>query len=112
MAEAGSSYCQEHQPARAPKEADDFYVSVAWRRFRGWYLRQHPLCEQCEKEGVLTRAAMVDHIIELKDGGSRLSEENAMSMCWKHHGIKTAEAKNHRQSYGNNRVGSAGETSY
>ena len=38
-------------------------------------------------------AVMVDHIIELKDGGDRLSEENAQSLCWKCHGIKTAENK-------------------
>ncbi len=50
IAEPGSPYCKEHQPARAPKETDPFYLSVQWRRFRQWYLGRHPLCEQCEKE--------------------------------------------------------------
>lgn len=110
LAEPGSSYCQEHTPARAPKDTDPFYLSVQWRRFRQWYLGRHPLCEQCEKEGRLTRAAMVDHIVEIKDGGALTSESNAMSLCWKCHGIKTANEKNHRKGSENNRAGSAKET--
>lgn len=110
MAEPGSPYCKDHQPARAPKETDPFYLSVQWRRFRQWYLGRHPLCEQCEKEGRITPAAMVDHIVEIKDGGALTSESNAMSLCWKCHGIKTAQVKNHRKGSENNRAGSAKET--
>lgn len=96
FAEDGS-YCHRHRPAPAPKQADAFYVSVSWRRFRNWYLGNHPLCEQCEREGRgPVVAVMVDHIIELKDGGDRLSEENAQALCWKCHGIKTAAEKQNR----------------
>ena len=108
LAMPGCAYCAQHRPTRAPKETDPFYVSVEWRRFRDWYIGKHPLCEQCQREGRPDIPAdMVDHIIELKDGGARTSEENAMSLCWKCHGIKTARAKNHRKSSGNNRAGSA-----
>jgi 5-methylcytosine-specific restriction enzyme A len=110
LAEPGSSYCLEHKPARAPKDTDPFYLSVAWRRFRAWYLSRHPLCEACEREGRTIPASMVDHIVELKDGGAPLAEDNAMSLCWKCHGLKTAQAKNHRRSYENNRVVSATDT--
>jgi len=55
---------------------------------------------------------MVDHIVEIKDGGALTSEENAESMCWKCHGIKTANVKNHRKCKGNNRAGSREETYY
>ena len=111
LAEPGSSYCRDHRPARAQKVTDAFYLSVAWRRFRAWYLGRHPLCEQCEREGRPdTPADMVDHILEIQDGGALTSEENAMSLCWKCHGIKTAKAKNHRRSSGNNRAGSTKET--
>jgi 5-methylcytosine-specific restriction protein A len=102
----GSAYCTEHAPARAPKQADAFYVSVAWRRFRDWFIARHPLCQQCEAEGRLTASRIVDHVIELKDGGAPLSEDNAMSLCSKCHAIKTALSKNYRQSDGNNRTGS------
>jgi len=104
------AYCAKHRPAPASKETDPFYLSVRWRRFRAWYLGKHPLCEQCEREGRLTPADMVDHVIEIKDGGNLTSEENAMSLCWKCHAVKTAEAKNHRKSNENNRLVSTKET--
>jgi 5-methylcytosine-specific restriction enzyme A len=57
---------------------------------------------------------MVDHIIELKDGGAPTSADNAMSLCWKCHSIKTASEKdrrkNHQQSKPDNRAGSVTET--
>jgi 5-methylcytosine-specific restriction protein A len=103
------AYCPAHRPPAPPKETDPFYLSVRWRRFRGWYLKNHPLCERCEAEGRgPVPAQMVDHVLELKDGGERLSEDNAMALCWKCHGIKTAAAqnkrKNHQQSNGDNRM--------
>ena len=97
LAEGGSAYCHKHRPAPAPKEADPFYLSVQWRAFRDWYISRHPVCEQCEKDGRLTRATMVDHIVELKDGGAAISESNVQSLCWKCHGVKTAEAKQTRE---------------
>lgn len=105
------AYCAQHTPARAQKQTDPFYLSVRWRRFREWYLSRHLLCELCEAEGRPdTPAQMVDHIIEIEDGGALTSEDNAMSMCWKCHGIKTATAKsrrnNHQAPTRNNRAGS------
>jgi 5-methylcytosine-specific restriction endonuclease McrA len=55
---------------------------------------------------------MVDHIVELKDGGDRLVEGNAMSLCWKCHGVKTVLMKNHRRSSKDNRLVSATDTYY
>ena len=110
LAEDRSAYCHRHQPARAPKETDPFYLTVQWRKFRDWYITRHPICEMCEKEGRLTPAVMVDHIVEIRDGGALTSEENAQSLCWRCHGEKTANEKNHRKLTGNNRAGSAERT--
>lgn len=104
------AYCAQHTRPRAPKQADDFYVSARWRRFRNWYLRQHPMCEQCEREGRLVPADMVDHVQELRDGGAPLTEDNVQALCRKCHAVKTAETKNHRKSGGYNRIGSRKET--
>jgi 5-methylcytosine-specific restriction protein A len=105
------AYCLQHKPAPAPKETDPFYLSVRWRRFRSWYISRHPLCEQCEVEGRPdTGADMVDHRIEIKDNGDLTTESNCMSMCWKCHAVKTAEAKNHRLPTPDNRIGRAGDT--
>ena len=90
------AYCNEHTPAKAPKETNPFYLSVQWRRFRDYYIGLHPLCEQCEAEGRETPAQMVDHIQEIADGGALTSEDNALSMCWKCHGLKTANEKLNR----------------
>jgi len=114
MAEPGQAYCRDHQPTRATKETDPFYLSPSWRRFRNWYAANHPFCQMCEEQdGVLTTLDVVDHIVELKDGGARLSEENVMSLCHRHHNMKSAEEKhkrntpkNHQQSSGLNRSGS------
>lgn len=110
LAEGGSAYCHRHQRARQPKETDPFYLSVQWRKFRDWYITRHPVCEMCEKVERLTRAVMIDHIVELKDGGIQISEANVQALCWKCHGIKTANEKNHRKLTGNNRFGSVGRT--
>jgi 5-methylcytosine-specific restriction protein A len=111
FAASGSAYCHEHQPARAPKETDAFYLSVRWRRFRHWYLSKHPLCELCECEGRgAVAAAMVDHVLEIQDGGELTSEENAQSLCHRCHNIKTAMTKYHRKSVKYNRMGSQENT--
>jgi 5-methylcytosine-specific restriction enzyme A len=51
-----------------------------WEKIRALYLAKHPLCEQCEKEGRLTPAAEVHHIVAVADGGSD-AEENLMALC-------------------------------
>lgn len=99
LADPGSAYCQAHKPGRAPKEADPFYVSVRWRRFRSWYIKQHPLCEQCLADGRTEPAAVVDHIHEIKDGGALTSDENAQSLCYKCHAVKSSQARNERKNH-------------
>jgi len=98
-AEHGSTYCKEHRIPRASKETDPFYLSPAWRRFRNFYVSLHPFCELCEKQGLLVPVDVVDHVVELKDGGDRLSESNAMSLCHKCHNAKTAKEKARRKNH-------------
>ena len=42
----------------------------AWKRIRDRYIAAHPLCEQCEKEGRMTPAQEVHHIVPLGNGGT------------------------------------------
>lgn len=104
------AWCAKHRPERKrkPKQADPFYLSRAWRRFRAWYLANHPFCELCLKKGQLVTAKMVDHVIELKDGGAQLAEENVQALCWSCHANKTAREADRRKSsgtFGHNRAG-------
>lgn len=63
-----------------------------WQRASKMYLREHPLCVQCQEEGRVTAATVVDHIIPHK-GNYELfwDESNWQSSCKTHHDIKTAK---------------------
>jgi 5-methylcytosine-specific restriction protein A len=56
-----------------------------WMRLRDAYLRSHPLCEECERQGRTTIATLVHHKISLRDGGERLCVMNLQSVCLKCH---------------------------
>ncbi|BBO85906.1 hypothetical protein DSCO28_64720 [Desulfosarcina ovata subsp. sediminis] len=53
------------------------------------YLRDHPLCEMCQANGRATVATLVDHIVEIEDGGAELDMDNLMSLCTRCHASKT-----------------------
>lgn len=52
----------------------------AWKRISDRYVRKHPLCEQCLKEGRYVAVEEVHHIVPLAEGGSN-DESNLMSLC-------------------------------
>ncbi|WP_152972061.1 HNH endonuclease signature motif containing protein, partial [Desulfatitalea tepidiphila] len=98
LAEPGSSHCREHRPPAAEKVTDPFYNSTAWKRFRTWYKSKHPLCEDCLAAGHLAPVDIVDHVVEIKDGGARLDESNARSLCRSCHARKTAAERKRREN--------------
>jgi len=51
-----------------------------WRRIRALYVKQHPLCERCLKEGRITPVDEVHHILPVRQGGSN-AFSNLMSLC-------------------------------
>ena len=71
----------------------DFYQSRRWRSLRSLKLQQNPLCEECEKNGILRPADMVDHIVPINKGGAPLDMNNLQSLCNRCHAIKTARDK-------------------
>lgn len=74
---------------------------ATWVKVRKTYLMQHPLCEQCEKEGRITPAREVHHIIALQDGGNRLDESNFMAVCHAcHQKFTQEEIENRRKKEG------------
>ena len=60
-------------------------------RIRNAHLDAHPLCVQCEQQGRVEVAVVVDHIIPLADGGpeSRDPEHNRQALCKAHHDAKS-----------------------
>lgn len=61
-----------------------------WRKVRKNYLMRHPLCAECERQGRITAATVVDHIIPHKNDPVRMwSESNFQALCASCHDHKT-----------------------
>ena len=80
-------YCDEHAKAKnhhynkyeRDPEAKKRY-GYHWRKVREYFLKGHPLCEMCRKDGRLTKATEVHHIIPLGKGGTH-DPNNLMALC-------------------------------
>lgn len=81
------TYCEKHQSLRH-KQYDrysrahnhDKKYGNNWKRIRANYVKSHPLCEKCLKEGRITTVEEVHHIIPLSRGGTN-QFCNLMSLC-------------------------------
>ncbi len=67
---------------------DRLYYSSQWKQISMLYRKQHPLCEECERNGIITPADLVDHIIAVNDGGNMWEWENLQSLCMNCHNKK------------------------
>jgi len=78
-------------PEDRPTSAQRGY-GARWRKARLAYLRAHPLCVMCAKQGRDEPATELDHIIPHK-GDMTLFwdfENNVQSLCRMHHSQKTS----------------------
>jgi len=101
MCVEGKSRCSTHalavRPKRSSTQNDSFYKSTAWTRLRSRKIQLTPLCEHCSIYGVLTAGHIIDHVIELNDGGAAMDYNNLQTLCLPCHNTKTAKAKRARQ---------------
>ena len=79
-------------PYKHTNQSAKYYNSKYWMNLRNSYIVNHPLCEECLKEDIITPAEHVHHIKEFLKGvddGERwsllLDENNLMSVCVKCH---------------------------
>ena len=80
-------YCDEHKQT-AERQYNRYLRNPdtnkrygrAWKKLRARFLLQHPLCEHCEKEGRLTPAQEVHHILPLANGGTN-DQSNLLALC-------------------------------
>jgi len=62
------------------------YQDKRWKRVRGRKFRANPLCEDCEREGVVRQTEEVHHIRGVDDFPDEAFEiDNLMSLCVEHH---------------------------
>ncbi len=92
-------YCERHQPKRERNAEYDRERGTAhqrgygarWRKARLAFLREHPWCVMCEREGRLRAAEVVDHIVPHKGDYERFwDQSNWQPLCIRHHNAKTA----------------------
>jgi 5-methylcytosine-specific restriction protein A len=97
LIEVGTSYCAKHAVVKQESYERDHrdrkkhkMYGGKWRKERAAYLREHPLCVECLKEGIYTEATEVDHIVP-HDGNDKLfwRRSNWQPLCKGHHSAKT-----------------------
>ncbi len=83
-------YCDVHRVLFARENAASRGYGSQWRTARARFLRSHPLCAECMKQGNLTPATVVDHIIPHR-GDMKLfwDESNWQALCESCHNQKT-----------------------
>jgi len=65
-----------------------------WRNAALRYLDQHPLCVECQRQGKVTAAQCVDHIIPHRgEYGLFWDERNWQALCNSCHGVKTGRGE-------------------
>ena len=90
-------YCDEHKKIM-DKHYEKFTRGYSsgkrygrqWKKIRDRYVKIHPLCEMCLKEGKSVLVDEVHHIKPLSEGGTH-DENNLMSLC------KSCHEKIHRE---------------
>lgn len=93
-------YCAKHahipkqyKAAREEKRESSHArgYSSQWRKARIGYLAKHPLCCECNKQGLVVAANVVDHVIP-HQGNKALfwNSDNWQALCKQCHDRKTA----------------------
>ena len=93
----GGQFCEEHAKEEAKRyEKYDRDPAVrkrygrAWKRIRDRYAAAHPLCELCQKNGLLIPTEEIHHKTPLSEGGTH-NEENLIALCKSCHARLHAE---------------------
>jgi 5-methylcytosine-specific restriction enzyme A len=98
----GQKYCDQHKfrlkehEQRRGTSSERGYNST-WKKARDTYLKKHPFCEVCKKEGRLTWGTAVDHIVPVINGQqdpNLWNINNWESICQSCHSRKTAKENN------------------
>lgn len=89
-------YCEKHKK-QSDKQYNKYHrdpktykrYSNRWKQIRQLYIKEHPVCEICEKKGIIKAVEEVHHLIPLSKGGTNRAD-NLMSLCKSCHSKITA----------------------
>lgn len=67
--------------------------NYSWSKYSKQFRKENPLCVMCEKEGIVTLADCVDHIVPVSGQEDPLfwQASNHQSLCHSCHSVKTAK---------------------
>lgn len=81
---------QTEKTGRTLSSREGFYLTSEWKRIRDRRRLENPLCQECEKRGILKPMYVVDHIISIEeDPELALHLNNTQSLCVFCHNLKT-----------------------
>jgi 5-methylcytosine-specific restriction protein A len=97
-------FCEAHQgetdrakDARRGTAAERGYT-YRWAKARRTFLKRYPLCAECQRQGRVTPATVVDHIVPHRgDQALFWDRNNWAALCKYHHDRKTAYEVNERK---------------
>ena len=83
-------------------EMSKFYHSKQWKSLRNYKIQLNPICEECERKGLVEPGVEIDHITALRDNGAPLSLNNLQTLCKSCHARKSsyeAKARRYKKKY-------------
>ena len=92
----------ESSGGRSSADMMQFYHSRAWKSLRNYKIQLNPLCEECERKGLVEPGIEIDHILAIKDGGGRLTLRNLQTLCRSCHASKSStegKARKYKKKY-------------
>lgn len=86
------AYCDDHRQQHEHRQsAAARGYDARWQRERLRFLRENPLCVSCRRQGRLTAATVVDHIVPHRGDEDRFwDRSNWQALCARCHNKKTA----------------------
>lgn len=90
----GNKRNREKRPSAVKRGYNNWWWNKQGTGAAQRYLRENPLCVECQKEGRITPATEVDHVQPHK-GNERLMHDrfNWQGLCKRHHSQKTGRGE-------------------
>ncbi len=76
-----SKYRREHNGQYERPASDPLYHTPEWTKLSRRWRQAHPLCEECKRQGRITPAQCVDHIVPFPICKDFYDESNLQSLC-------------------------------
>jgi len=91
-------YCEAHRSEQWRGTASQRGYTYRWAKVRRRFLKEHPLCAECQRQGLVVAATVVDHIVPHRgDQALFWDRENWQALCKSCHDAKTAHEVNERE---------------